>query len=303
MKKSNKILSMLLSVMFLFCLTFVSATNGNGVLSFIPPLWAGILLIVGVLGLVFRMPLATQIAKVFPVFPAQIVLVIFSIIGIMAGGFGWIQGIARGLTSGNGLASFTGQDIAPLEQEVIIESCVYKTGVGLTGNVTLRSDTSSTNNIYVDIDASDWLLEANAKAPAEVNVSFTCRRAGSTQEDGASQIVVKANSYISETDTSSANSYNIIQTTSTPSDIWSGRYVQTLYVEDDAQAGSSSTKEETYLTFSEGDKELDLYVMAEMDQTSFENLNNYSTKKLFIYQRFDDGSDNQLGTITIQKNP
>ncbi|GAI62824.1 unnamed protein product, partial [marine sediment metagenome] len=57
----------------------------------IPPMWAGILLIVGVLGLVFRAPIARQIAQVIPLFPTEVVLVIFSIIGIIAGGFGWIK--------------------------------------------------------------------------------------------------------------------------------------------------------------------------------------------------------------------
>ncbi|GAI53703.1 unnamed protein product, partial [marine sediment metagenome] len=48
MKKSKKILSMLLLIMSVFAISCVSAQNGvGGILSFIPPMWAGILLIVG----------------------------------------------------------------------------------------------------------------------------------------------------------------------------------------------------------------------------------------------------------------
>ncbi len=206
------------------------------------------------------------------------------------------------ISSSSQTASIKQQEIIPSASPTL-ERCVYSSGTSITGNATLRTDTAVTNNVYVDIDESAWLLDSNGQAPAEVNLSFTCTRAGSTAKSGAVKIVAKSNPYISETDTSSASSYNIIQTGSTPSEIWSGRYVQTLYVEDDAQATTSSTKEETYLTFSEGEKELDVYVMAEIDATSFENLNNYTTKAITLYERRESGSDKQLGTITIQKIP
>ncbi len=87
-----------------------------------------------------------------------------------------------------------------------------------------------------------------------------------------------------------------------PSEIHEGKFVQTIYLEDDASATTSSTKEETFLTFAEAEKELTLSIMGEVDTSGYAALNNQTQKEIVISQRDDvTGTDTALASIVIVK--
>lgn len=270
-------------------------------LNFIPSWLAITFLVVGIFGLLFRSNIAMMIAKAFPIFPARTTLLIFAIIGIVAGAIPLLINFGTGLMGNVDIASVTGQAPAGVVSATMLSDCFYASGTGLTGNTTIRADPNSQKVVFLDVDGTEYITYS-ATAGNNLNVTFTCIRTGDTDKAGAVQIVVKGDEFRAETSTTDSSIYNIVETSSTPSSIWAGKYRQTLYVGDGAYAKTSDTQEYGYLTFAEGEKQLTLGVFGEVDATSLTKLNNYTMKSVNVYQRVD-GSDSLLGTIVINKLP
>ncbi len=269
------------------------------VFNFIPSWLAVGLLVVGILGLVFRSSIAMTIAKINPLFPAKTTLIVFAIVGILAGGFGVLMNFGTGLIDGGSIASISGP--SGVVSATMLSECYYASGTGLTGNTTIRADPNSQKVVYLDVDGTEYITYS-ATAGNNINVTFTCVREGDVDKAGAVQIVVKGDEFRAETSTTDSSTYNIVETSSTPSTIWNGKYRQTLYIAEGSYAGTSDSREYGYLTFAEGEKQLTLGIFGEVDETSLTKLNNYTQKSVNVYQRVG-GSDSLLGTIVINKLP
>lgn len=271
------------------------------VLEFIPSWLSATLLVLGILGLVFRSKFAMMIAKVNPLFPAKQTLIVFAIVGILAGGFGVLMGFGQGLMGNVDVASITGQAEEGVVSATMLSECYYASAVGLTGNTTIRADPNSNKVVYLDVDGTEYITYS-ATAGNNINATFTCIRTGNVEEAGDVKIVVKGDEFKAETSTTDSSTYNIVETSSSPSSIWSGKYKQTLYVGDGAYAKTTDGQEYGYLSFSAGERQLTLGILGEVDATSLTKLNNYTQKSVNVYQRVD-GSDSLLGTIVINKLP
>lgn len=184
--------------------------------------------------------------------------------------------------------------------ETVLSYCDYSAGSSSATGVTVRTDPNSNNRIYLDVDESSW-NSTNADSN-EFNITFNCARSENIQEDGVSEIVVKGAEFKSETSTTDSSTYNVLVTSSTPSTVWSGKYIQTVYVGDNAYATTSNPKERNFLTFAEGEKVLTLGIKGELDRTSYLTLNNYTTKDMTIYERSASG-DKAIAYVTVNKVP
>jgi len=130
-------------------------------LGFIPPIVAAVLLIVGVLGVVFRSPIATAIAKINPLFPAKITLMILLIVGIVAGGIGGLALMWAGVS-----AQIAGIGI-PLEPEVV--PAVGEINVLLSGGL---ANATTTEDYYNDEKDFLTFYSADASIAADEDYSF-----------------------------------------------------------------------------------------------------------------------------------
>lgn len=272
------------------------------VLEFIPNWLAVTFLVLGIAGLVFRSRFAMMIAKINPLFNAKTTLVALGIIGILAGGLPLLTGFFGGIMGNVDVASITGTEQAGVvASSIMLSDCFYASGTGLTGNTTIRADPNSNKIVFLDVDGTEYITYS-AIAGNNVNVTFTCVRTGDVEEAGDVQIVVKGDEFKAETSTTDSSTYNIVETSSSPSSIWAGKYKQTLYVGDGAYGKTTDSQEYGYLSFAAGERQLTLGVLGEVDATSLTKLNNYTQKSVGVYQRVD-GSDSLLGTIVINKLP
>lgn len=267
-------------------------------LSFIPAWLAATLLVVGVLGLLFKNRLSMMIARVNPLFPAQTTLMVFAVLGILAGGFGVITAAVSGFS----VASIGGGDKdagnLPVSAQML-ERCEYASGISnATAAFTARADPSDPRSVFIDLDRDIWDYANNNTAQGEINVTYTCTRSGSTQEAESYLIVLKGTEFKNETGGTEANVYNILETGSTPSTIWTGKYQQTIYAKDGNYATSSDTREHVYLGFGAGEKTATLTIWGEVSETGTGALNNYTQKDVTISQRVN-GADSELGRIKV----
>lgn len=271
------------------------------VLDFIPPMWAGIMLIVGVLGLVFRNKLAVSIAKINPVFPAKTTLMIVGIVGIIAGGIGWITSTTSGLTDSLGTASITQVEAVPLHGTDI--TCIHTTRSlsSSEGNlnasfqddpadrshysVSIKNDTGGTPEIYDD----------------GINGTLTCSRPAShVGEDGAIGCWVVGEEFRSEISTTDSNTYNVLATSTTKSLIPGVNWATTSYLSDNAVATTASSQEKTILTFAEAEGEEVLgYYLTLAGGTDLERINEQTSLDMKIM--CDEDNPVEVFTITFTK--
>lgn len=256
-----------------------------------------VLLAIGILAFIF--PKVKGVIKILPVFNWQIWAVLFIGVGLLTGGIGVYQGYLGTAMAVTGVAV---SEVPPVSEDIGISHCVYSAGTSFTGNITVRQDTTANNVVYLDVDASEWDT-GNHNTAGDINVNFTCYREGATSEDGASLMIVKGEEFRSETSTSDTNTYNVLETSTRQSQIISGQgYTQTIYLADNEQASTSSTKEFEYLTFGEGEKALTLSLYGEIDETNFGYLNDYTMKDVTVYNRLN-GADKVVARIVINKLP
>jgi hypothetical protein len=283
------------------------------VLGFISGTLAAIFLIVGLVTLFSkRARRLLNIVRRLPVIGALSPFLISMILiglGLMAGGFSVVQGwIPLGI--GDVLpASVTPATSLP---PTTISYCEYTEGHAVNDNITIRADTSRTDLVWLDTP-DIWINSSNtsilgaacndeASGQYEAQINITCVRSGTdVYEDGAVEIVAKGDKFLSELDPSSASEYGLLELKSTTSSVWSGEYQQEIYLAESTQPTTSSDIERTYLTYSEGEKELTLGIAVELDKQACQQLNNYTTSHIKIYQR--DGGDDEIFTIAVKKVP
>lgn len=269
-------------------------------LDFIPPLWAGILLILGVLGFLFRNRLSNMVAGRLPFFPAKTWLMVFIIVGLLAGGIGWI-GSAWGDLTGNVASIGIGADGQEGVMGDVAVDCLYSACLTQTSNITCRQDPNSNNKVYLDVDENAWLGATDTGTADEIHVNFTCSRAGGISEDGKAHIVVKGQKFTSEVSTTDTATYTIIDTSARPSAVFSGDYEQDIHV-GEGTTSTADTEEEVYLTFSEGENDLNLMLLGDLDRTAMMTQNNYTQRDIVIYQRIN-GQDTPLAYVTVNHIP
>jgi len=228
-------------------------------LSFIPPLWAGIVLIIAVLGLVFRNKLATAIAKINPLLPAKQTLMVIGVVGILAGGIGWIVSTAQDLAGGltGGTASIIGQRTTAVQKSSL--SCRFVDSVaGETEASTANStDATYSEDSYDEAHYTAYLENRTdtSMATGVILANLTCDRDGNYDMEEAFDCWVESDSFRSDVSTSDTNTYYIIETTNKDSYVDGFPHRQTAQINDNAGATSSSSTERKMIVFADGDAE------------------------------------------------
>jgi len=241
-------------------------------------------------------------ARIIPVIPAFWIGVALVGVGLMYGGIGVMTGWFGMLTTG----TVVGADQVDVSQlpATTIAYCEYKNGVSADGNITIRTDSSRTDLIWLDQDGQSGANTGCADEAADkyVTINITCVRTQDIQEDGVAEIVARFDNFLSETDTTSANEYNVLELKTQASNVWDGEYQQEVYLTSDGSGTSTSASdlERDYLTFAEGVKEKTVTITLEHDKEACQNLNNYTIKYGHIYQRLN-GQDIEIFTIANQK--
>lgn len=253
---------------------------------------AFIFLIVAILGLTNKQVKGFLNAFSFGLGSNMVVLILL-VLAVIGGGFGYASSWL-GTASAVGIGSNNVDGMMATQ----LERCDYSSATLVAGtNITARQDPNSNNRVFLDIDESDY---QDAVEGYEVNVTFNCYRMGATDKAGAVELVAKGPSFASETSTTDSSTYNILETSSRPSPIFQGSYLQTIYLDDDASVSTSDSQEFTYIEFAEGEKSSVVSILGEIDSTSFANLNNQTTKEIVLSQRVD-GSDSPMGYVAITK--
>lgn len=108
-------------------------------LDFITPTWSAVLLIIGVLGLVFRNQLANKIAKVNPFFPAQTTLMIFIVLALVTGGIGGVTNLFNSVTGSVASIGSSDDGVVALEGVNAYGTLSVKIADGY-GNSTITTD-------------------------------------------------------------------------------------------------------------------------------------------------------------------
>lgn len=186
-----------------------------------------------------------------------------------------------------------------------IERCEFGSAItNATAAFTARADPASVNRVYIDVDTNIWDYSNNNTAQGEINASFTCYRAGSTQEAENYLIVLKGDEFRNETGGTEANIYNILESGTSPSSTWAGAYQKTIYAKSGNYATSSDSREFVYLSFAAGAQSATLSVWGEVSETGFGALNNYSAKTVHISQRDKDSkADSELAQVVVLRVP
>ena len=264
-------------------------------LEFISGLWAGIFLLV-VLLYTLKIGFARSLVRAVPLAPRMTVAILL-ILGFVAGGFAFWQGTITG-----GLASIGTETTTEISSfaDMPVEKCVYSTGVGIASNVTVRADSDDPSVVFIDVDENAGWEDLSL---SEININFTVDRGGSVHEDAIVHIVTNTPTFTSEQSTTDASSYTIISSSSTASSVWTGKDRLDINLDEGTSgATTADAYEENYMAFTEGIKTLNLQLVGEVDSTAFSNLDNYSMKKIPVYQRVN-GVDTEICTIVINKVP
>jgi hypothetical protein len=261
----------------------------------------GILLVASILALVFRNKLAQSLFAIVPFGNMKTKVIAGAVIGLMLGGvaiFGAGISSIKGIVTTGG-AGLTGAGAGAVTEGVLLD-CEYTAGVSSDLNATIRTDTSRTDLINLDVDESFGCADESANMNTLLNI--TCSRSGNvgTGSEVAVELVAKGDDFLSEVNTNVANEYNLLEKRSVASTVWSGKYQGEIYL-DNTLSTSTSDIERDYLTFGAGVKEAQESITVELDKQSCLELNNYTTKNIYIYQR--DGADKLVFTIQVQKVP
>jgi hypothetical protein len=265
-------------------------------MGFISPLIAFILLAIGVLALFTRF--GKSIVGMIPIGNPRLWSVLFIVAGLVFGGITYGTGLWSSATSGISTGSLISDEVqAAAVSSALIGRCDYSASTaGLTGNTTVRASTNENNVVYYDIDKSEYGVYSGT-AGNNISSSFTCIREGSAQEAESYELVVKCDEYRSETSTTDTATYNLVTTSSTPSSIWTGKYVQTAYINDGSVATTSSTQEYGFVNYAAGEKSSTVFVYAEPDNKSVFSLNTGTNKACHFYQRTADGDREIFKTV------
>jgi hypothetical protein len=272
------------------------------ILSFIPAwIWA-LVLVFGVLGLFFRNSISNAMGMIGRPLGLKITttLVILSLLAIFAGGFGVVTGYYTQFTSGGTIASITGAEQPAVTQpsmltcQFVSAPTAYNYTAGCASATTFRSDPTKLNNYYVDVPfmcGTDYLngtlLCMDNRADVSKGVSHTC--------------YAKADAYRSQTSTTDANTYFIVATGTTASQVSGLTWAQNIYLADSSGTATvatiASAKEKTPIMFAQDEVQNYLgFAMNLTGSTNFGYLNNQSTNQVHF---ICDGQE--VSTLTITK--
>lgn len=256
---------------------------------------------IGVLGLVFKNALAKKIAGAFPLVNANLALMILLVVGFIGGGAGLIWGSVSGFAGGLDLnTASVAADSAEGVLATSLTECVYRSGTGLTGNQTIRTDPSASNRIFIDIDGTEY---DTYLAAGNINVTWSCTRSGATDKAASVRAVATGETFRAETSTTDSALYAIATQNASSSSVFSGKYKQTVYLNSGSQATASSSQESEFVAFAEGAKKELLGSFVTVDRTGFQKLNNYTQKTVTISQRTESGQDSPVAYIVVNKIP
>lgn len=260
----------------------------------IPIVVWGVVLIVAILGLVFRNRLALAIARIFPFFNARTTLLLLGILAVVLGGFGVIMGWITGITGTLGVAGITPVAELPAGN---MDYCIYSsasTQLLASENISVVQDPNTVNTVFF------YAEESLATGEDDIWINFTCFRAGDIYEDTSVKVTAEGDTFRSEISTTDISEYRIIETSARPSAVFSGEYEQKIYLDESAEATTSDSKEKLDVTYSEGEKSRDVCIFTTIDRTSFAKLSNYTTKYITLRS---DGNGKEVGYIGISKLP
>jgi len=255
--------------------------------------WPALLLLLGVVGLVFKNKITDSLASVGTIFglKKQYVLVGFAVAGIIFGGFALV------MTMFSGTASIvTDSNIATTQSALI--SCAFASApteaVPGTDNVTFNANTKdlSKNDAQVQFD----------NGGKSINGSLRCESNRADISKGAqADCYLVSDSYRSETSTTDSNVYYWLSTSTSASKVPGLAWAQTAYLADEGStnigASTSDSVERTKLVFAQDEAVQYLgYYITIADATSFGYLNNQSSGAVkFIC----DGA--QVGELDLTK--
>lgn len=218
------------------------------------PIWLAVTMtLLGVTGLIFRNKLSNMVAQVGSPLGLKVktTLMILAIIGIVAGGGSAIVGYATGVM---GTAS-----ILPQAQQATDMSnldCRIATVAGMTASTTGNSTDASYSADTVDeTHYTAYLRNVTAMGSGTITANLSCERDGNFDKEEAFECWIEGDSFKSDVSTSDMNSYFIIATSNQQSYVEGFPYRQTAYINDNAQATSSTSQERKMIVFSDGDAE------------------------------------------------
>lgn len=219
---------------------------------------AFIILIVGVFGLIGKGVLgsyAKAILGAIPIFNAKLWAILFVVIGLS---FGAIAGgrMAYDRVKGTITETATFGEVPSVEISGDMLDCEIATKSLTTalanGNATWRADKQDRQHYYLD------LVNATSVLDDSINGTLSCTRSGSVIEGGAILCHVEGDSFRSEVSTTDSNTYYLFATGTSKSRLSGYTWAQTVYLNDNAVATTSSDQEQTYLTFDDNEAKEDL---------------------------------------------
>jgi hypothetical protein len=268
-------------------LGFISATTG------------AILLAIGILAL-----LSARVRGFLSMIPfgnARLWAIIFIAVGLLTGGFGVIKSLPSQFSGQVASIGSIGTG-AVTETELI--NCIYTAGSAVNSTaITIAQKTGSSVDIIVTIDNSSLLAADGSLAVATddlVNLTWSCDRSGGIGDDASVQVLVKGATFKNELSTSDSAIYNILETSTTPSRVFSDRYTQKAYIGDNAYATSASPKDAGYVTFTESEVTQTVGVLADLDSNSFKKLALNSATNYQVLQKVN-GQEKVIAVVTISK--
>lgn len=199
--------------------------------------------------------------------------------------------------------STSGSIVNPTPQTVnpsatAIKNCVYLSGSGLAGNVTVRTVPDQTT-VWTDLKENTGYTASNTYA----TVNFTCYRTDNVAYAGSVRIYGDSPMWSSENDnTKPAGVYNLFELRTQANSLVnpSQNFQKKFYIAKDAQATTSSNIEALDLSFAAGSPSAVVSVALNYDKaTSFAQLNNYSVRTLTMYQQ----GGSPIFTVNMLKVP
>lgn len=246
----------------------------------------GILGLIFILSLVFKKGVFGKVRAFAGGFglPVQISLAILAGIMLLMGGLAGLSGlwgsignVASGQLS-DATATLTGNNAEELPP-VTLGSCTLST----------ISATAPARNVSYTADPNDkqrYKISAKENAGGtSVNGTLSCDRGDTSniQEDVGITCWARADEYRSETSTTDSNTYYIVQTSTSKSEVPGYPWAQNIYLKDNGVASSTDKQEKVTLVFAEGVATRTLGFYFDLaGATEWGYLNNQSTESVEI---------------------
>jgi hypothetical protein len=210
------------------------------------------LLLAGLFGLLSKGSIGQSVRSVFAMIPIgnpKLWSAIILVIGLIAGGFGFGQGLVSGLFGMGTVASITSENAVNVGGPQLANcqiTTISTTAATTGGNTTLRADPNDLTHYYIDLKNT-----TNAGA-ASINGTITCDRVIDNIRIGqTASCQIVSDSFRSQTSTTDANTYYFVATSTSKSAISGFPWAQTAYLNDGAVATTSSRREVTPYTFAQ----------------------------------------------------